>query len=105
MKAAQRDLSKLLRATAHPRFGDWTSSAAKEPKNPQRAKGSLSQGQLAAAEKFALTYGVSLPSPTNPSGRESALVMVWQQIQNARVALPSVAGDALADAQKAARTR
>jgi hypothetical protein len=59
----------------------------------------LTQAQLAEAETFALKYGLALPSPLNPSAREMQLTTLWHNMRSAAVAQPSVAGDALADAE------
>jgi hypothetical protein len=94
MKPVYRAVTRLARAAAILLGRDWHATPVERAQGaPKRARGSLSQTQLGAAERWALKYGLALPSPTNSSARESALIMVWQQMQNTRSFAPSVAGE------------
>lgn len=64
-----------------------------------RAPGSISQADMRAAEKYALKYGMPLPSPTN-TNREASLMLVLANMRMAKSAAPSVAGDPLVDTKK-----
>jgi hypothetical protein len=95
-------IRELLRSEPYPMDGDWSATpVAGAQGKPMRSRGSLTQAQLKAAERYAIKYGIALPSPTNPSAREMALTTLHFNMRSATVAQPSVAGDALRDTKKA----
>ncbi len=97
---------RLLGSEPLPRLS-WTSVNTEREelkKPPRRPPGGLTQAQLRTAERYALRYGLALPAPTSATARQASLALIYANMRNAKVAGPSVAGDALADAKKAART-
>jgi hypothetical protein len=84
----QRYFERFLAAPAYPQVAngqpvDWESTSRAEPSQPpMRARGSLSQEQLAEAEAYAFRYGIGLPSPADTSTRQTALAMVCSNMKN-----------------------
>jgi hypothetical protein len=96
VSADARKLAQLLAAPALPWGRKWTATPiarAADRKPLRRARGSLTQQQLASAEAFARRYSIALPM--SGSARETALTMVHHNMQS-----PGVNAD---DVQKAKR--